>query len=107
MAEIFADIERETDWQHAYDRLDLHLSGNDLKDAVLASLESPPDNIAERQVESVERIDGVKLNLSDNAWLLFRASGTEPVLRVYCEAPNSAEVEQILTAAHNFVKQHG
>ncbi len=106
LAEIFADIERETDWQHAYDRLDLHLSGNDLKDAVLASLESPPDHIAERQVESVERIDGVKLNLSDNAWLLFRASGTEPVLRVYCEAPSQADVQQILGAAHDFVKQH-
>lgn len=107
LAEIFADIERETDWQHAYDRLDLHLTGNDLKDAVLASLESPPDTLAGRAVESVERIDGVKLNLSDNAWLLFRASGTEPVLRVYCEAPNPAEVQQILAAAHDFVKQHG
>lgn len=107
LAEIFADIERETDWQHAYDRLDLHLTGNDLKDAVLASLESPPEHIAGRTVESVERIDGVKLNLSDNAWLLFRASGTEPVLRVYCEAPSQAEVGRVLEAAHDFVKQQG
>jgi len=47
----------------------------------------------------VERLDGVKLNLADDAWLLVRASGTEPVLRIYCEAPTPEDVRALLDAA--------
>ena len=103
VAELFADLEREAEWQHAYDRLDVHLSGGDLKDAVMQSLENPPGTFAEREVESVETLDGVKLNLSGNAWILFRPSGTEPVLRVYCEAPNDDEVAHALQAARAWI----
>ena len=103
VAELFAALEQEADWQHAYDRLDLHLSGNALKDAVLAALENPPETFAGRTVEAVERLDGVKLNLSSKAWLLFRASGTEPVLRIYCEAQSEAVVAAILAEAEAFV----
>ena len=103
VADLFAALERETDWQHAYDRLDVHLSGDALKDAVMRSLDLPPGEFAEREVESVETLDGVKLNLSGDAWILFRPSGTEPVLRVYCEAPNAGEVEMILEAAQGWV----
>ena len=105
VAELFAALEQEADWQHAYDRLDLHLSGNALKDAVLAALENPPETFAGRTVEAVERLDGVKLNLSGKAWLLFRASGTEPVLRIYCEAQSEAEVAAILAEAEAFVTE--
>ncbi|MGL4611005.1 MAG: phosphoglucomutase/phosphomannomutase family protein [Trueperaceae bacterium] len=101
---LFAEIEQEVGWQHAYDRLDLHLSGNALKDAVMNALADPPKKVAERILESVERVDGVKLNLSGNAWLMFRASGTEPVLRIYCEAATSEEVKNILSAAEAFVE---
>jgi len=41
-------------------------------------------------------MDGVKYLLADDAWLLIRPSGTEPVLRVYAEAPDPAEVEALL-----------
>ena len=104
LAELFSDIEGEVGWQHAYDRLDLHLSGNELKDAVMGSLKNPPEKIAGRRVESAETLDGVKLNLSGKAWLMFRPSGTEPVLRIYCEAQSPEEVRGILQAADAFVK---
>ena len=84
----------KTGWQHAYDRLDVELSGGDLKEAVMRSLEDAPSEFAERKVESVETLDGVKLNLGGNAWILFRPSGTEPLLRVYCEAPSEGEVAE-------------
>src|SRR5690606_8878055 len=42
LSEIFADLERETDWRHSYDRLDLHLSGSELKDSTMARLADPP-----------------------------------------------------------------
>lgn len=101
---LFADLEAETGWKHSYDRLDLHLKGNELKDAVMASLEQPPQTVLDRQLESVETLDGVKLNLSNNAWLMFRASGTEPVLRIYCEASSDAEVTKLLQWADAFVQ---
>jgi alpha-D-glucose phosphate-specific phosphoglucomutase len=100
---LFADIEKEVGWQHAYDRLDLHLSGNALKDAVMNALKDPKE-FAGRKLESVERLDGVKMNLSGNAWLMFRASGTEPVLRIYCEAATPDDVQMILNAAREFVE---
>ncbi len=103
VAELFAALEHDADWKHAYDRLDLHLSGNALKDAVLAALADPPEAFAGRTVESVETLDGVKLNLSGKAWLLFRASGTEPVLRIYCEAQSADEVRTVLAEARMFV----
>jgi phosphomannomutase len=105
VSELFAALEAEADWHHAYDRLDLHLSGNALKDAVLASLADPLETFAGRTVETVETLDGVKLNLSGKAWLLFRASGTEPVLRIYCEAQSATEVRGILAAARLFVSE--
>jgi alpha-D-glucose phosphate-specific phosphoglucomutase len=101
---IFSDIENEVGWKHAYDRLDLHLKGNQLKDAVMNGLKHPPTKIASRRLESVETLDGIKLNLSGNAWLMFRASGTEPVLRIYCEAASPNDVKEILEAAHAYVK---
>ncbi len=101
---LFTDIENEVGWQHAYDRLDLHLRGNELKDAVMGALKNPPTEIAGRSLESVETLDGTKLNLSGKAWLMFRASGTEPVLRIYCEAATPDEVATILESAHTYVK---
>ena len=101
---LFAEIEKEVGWQHAYDRLDLHLSGNALKDTVMNALKDPPKEFAGRRLESVERLDGVKMNLSDNAWLMLRASGTEPVLRIYCEAATSDDVQTILNLAREFVE---
>ncbi len=105
VAELFAALEQEADWQHAYDRVDLQLSGNALKDAVLNALKNPPEAFAGRRVESVETLDGVKFNLSGKAWLLFRASGTEPVLRIYCEAQSEADVADILKAGQAFVAE--
>ncbi len=101
---LFSDIENEVGWKHAYDRLDLHVRGNELKVAVMKALKNPLAEIAGRKIESVETLDGIKLNLSNNAWLMFRASGTEPVLRIYCEAASTEEVAYILESAHNFVK---
>jgi phosphomannomutase len=102
LSDLFADLEEEVGWHHAYDRLDLYLSA-EAKDAVVEALANPPGTFANREVESVETLDGVKLNLSGSAWLLFRASGTEPLLRVYCEAQTAGEVEDILKAAKEFI----
>jgi phosphomannomutase len=105
LAELFRALEQETQWQHSFDRLDLHLS-NTHKAAVMQALQTPPPHFAERKVESVETSDGIKFNLSGQSWLMFRASGTEPLLRIYCEAADPASVQKLLLAAQTFTEVH-
>lgn len=47
----------------------------------------PPGRLGARQVVRIETLDGRKYWLDDGAWVLVRASGTEPLLRIYIEAP--------------------
>ncbi|VAW36038.1 Phosphoglucosamine mutase [hydrothermal vent metagenome] len=55
-----------------------------------------PETISGVAVEDVQTVDGVKYYLADGSWLLIRPSGTEPVLRVYAEAPNDDRVKALL-----------
>jgi phosphomannomutase len=43
--------------------------------------------------------DGVKMNFADESWILFRRSGTEPIIRIYCEAPAAQRVQEMLEVA--------
>lgn len=60
--------------------------------------EKPPAEFAGLKVESVEKSDGTKLLFGDESWLLFRQSGTEPVLRVYAEATSKEKLARLLEA---------
>jgi phosphomannomutase len=102
----FAELERETGWRHAYDRRDLHVSGTAVVEAVMAALARAPQSFAGRRVLAVEARDGVRLDLEGDRWVLFRASGTESVLRLYCEAPDDDAVAATLGAAEAFVQRH-
>jgi len=57
---------------------------------------NPPARLAGRRVLGVERIDGIKLDLDDDDWLLLRFSGTEPLLRCYAEAGSKKDLEKLL-----------
>jgi phosphomannomutase len=46
-----------------------------------------------------EEKDGVKLNFADGSWILFRKSGTEPIIRIYCESPDAGRVGEMLDVA--------
>jgi phosphomannomutase len=58
----------------------------------------PPADAGPYAVESVETLDGTKLVFGDESWLLFRQSGTEPVLRVYSEATSVEKMDALLDA---------
>jgi phosphomannomutase len=49
--------------------------------------------------ERLEEKDGVKMNFTDGGWLLFRKSGTEPIIRIYCESPDAGRVQGMLDRA--------
>lgn len=84
----------------AYDRLDLRLpdmaSRRRLEELLAAT---PPTEVAGQPVLEVIRTDGVKLRLGPSHWLMLRFSGTEPLLRLYCEAPSEARVAEVLAWA--------
>ncbi len=82
---------------HRYDRLDLRLASLEEQDRVVASLAaSAPDQILSVPVRHVETMDGIKLTRADHSWVMLRASGTEPLLRIYAEAPSESEVNALL-----------
>lgn len=56
----------------------------------------PPAAAGVYPVESIETLDGTKLVFGDESWLLFRQSGTEPVLRVYAEATSVEKMNELL-----------
>ncbi|EDY39712.1 phosphoglucomutase/phosphomannomutase family protein [Cyanobium sp. PCC 7001] len=90
----------------AYDRLDLRLPDMAARarlEALLAS--TPPAEVAGLPVQEVIRTDGVKLRLGPSHWLMLRFSGTEPLLRLYCEAPAEERVAAVLTWARQLAEQ--
>jgi phosphomannomutase len=107
LRERFAALERETAWRHAYDRRDLRVLSREAVATVMDALARDPERFAGQRVEGVERRDGVRLDLAGDRWVLFRPSGTEPVLRLYCEAPDDASVRSTLDEAERFVRERG
>lgn len=84
----------------AFERIDLHLT-EEQKQAVMADCASGAiKNLAGRPVERVDDTDGFKFFFNDDEWMMIRPSGTEPVLRTYCESTSSEEAIKILKEAH-------
>lgn len=63
--------------------------------------EAPPESVAGFAVTAVECVDGTKLIFQDESWLLFRQSGTEPALRIYCEATSVTKMNTLLYAGES------
>ena len=82
--------------EYHYRRMDLKVEQERGQRAVDRLLASPPAVLAGLPVTGVEDLDGIKLLLGDAGWVMVRPSGTEPVLRVYCEARTPDEVDAIL-----------
>lgn len=62
-----------------------------------------PANIGRRKITKINRLDGVKFLFENDAWLLLRPSGTEPLVRFYAEAETKPEVETLLTAGRDYL----
>ena len=82
---------------HRYGRVDLRLATLADRDRVVAQVTSaPPRRLLDQAVVQADTLDGVKLVRADQSWVMLRASGTEPLLRIYAEAPTEPEVEALL-----------
>ena len=113
LGELVADLQAEYG-EHQYGRIDLHIP-EDLKSAAIArahALEAGNPVFAGMPVLSMNTMDGVKLYLDNpeaktkrnaaETWLLLRASGTEPLLRIYTESCSKESVAKLLESARKF-----
>ncbi len=80
---------------HYYDRIDKPFTG-DRKSREQSILNNKPSEIGGEKVTSLDTRDGFKFNLEDGGWMLIRFSGTEPIMRVYCETTHQDKVKAIL-----------
>ncbi|MEO8356972.1 MAG: phosphoglucomutase/phosphomannomutase family protein [Chloroflexota bacterium] len=81
--------------EHFYDRVDTPFSG-DRKTREQIILGAKPETIGGLKVTELITVDGFQFKLEDGGWLLIRFSGTEPIMRVYCETTHQDKVKAIL-----------
>jgi alpha-D-glucose phosphate-specific phosphoglucomutase len=109
LGRLVNDLQQEYG-QHHYGRIDLHIT-NEIRDEAMRRANARPAKIGSFTVQQVGTLDGVKFFLDApvygngaEAWVLVRASGTEPLLRIYCEAASPELVSQILKETEAFVR---
>ena len=93
--ELIGDLQREFG-PFAYDRVDRRVRPFSKKQLVAELREAAPRELAGHPVVKINDRDGIKFLLADDSWLLIRPSGTEPVLRIYAEAPHADQVKRLL-----------
>lgn len=97
LEELIAEV-YEIVGSFAYERNDLHLS-EEQKQRIIARCEAGIDAFGEYRVERTEDLDGFKYHFENEQWLLIRASGTEPVLRIYAESADGEQARRLLDVA--------
>lgn len=98
LSEIINDMEREFGLLH-YGRRDVHRA-MDISARLIDRVKAGKlDKAFGPGFANREEKDGVKMNYADGSWLLFRRSGTEPMIRIYCESPDAGRVNMMLDRA--------
>jgi phosphomannomutase len=111
LGELVASLQAEYG-EHYYDRIDMHIA-DEIKNSAIERARAAVKEFAGMPVERVETMDGIKFFLRNpeaatkanaaETWLLLRASGTEPLLRVYAESCSPESVKKTLAAGRVFV----
>jgi phosphomannomutase len=110
LGQLVSDLQREFG-PHYYGRRDLHIPEEMKQNAIQRARAEGTQTLGKYKVLKKEQMDGVKFFLDAptngngaEAWALFRASGTEPLLRLYAEASSSDLVKELLATGESFVR---
>jgi phosphomannomutase len=113
LGQLVADLQREFG-PHYYGRRDLHIPEDLKENAIQRACNESTQTLGPYHVLKKEYLDGVKFFLDApingngaDAWVLFRVSGTEPLLRLYTEASSPDLVGELLTMSETFVRTPG
>lgn len=109
LGQLVSDLQRDFG-PHYYGRLDLHIPDEVKQQAIQRAGDGNTKHLGSYSILRKENLDGMKLFLDAptegdgaDAWVLLRASGTEPLLRIYAEAASRDLVSEILASAEKFV----
>jgi phosphomannomutase len=80
-----------------YARLDLNISRDKIEEITATLKNNAPSRFGDHEVLTHETLDGNKFYFNENEWLMFRASGTEPLLRIYAESSDIDNVNELLS----------
>ncbi|OGP15294.1 MAG: hypothetical protein A3I75_04125 [Deltaproteobacteria bacterium RIFCSPLOWO2_02_FULL_50_16] len=97
LGKILEDLDKEIG-PHHFIRNDLHLNSEEIQKARVTIAKTREKIIDGHRVSQINKQDGSRYEFEDGSWLLLRASGTEPLVRIYAEAP-SVEMAQGLIEA--------
>ncbi len=87
-----------------YRRIDIEFPNQSEKNQIEEFIRNNiPDKINNHKILTISHIDGIKLRINKNFWLLFRFSGTEPLLRLYCESTKESYLDEVLEWAQKFI----
>jgi phosphomannomutase len=110
LGQLVSDVQREFG-PHYYGRRDLHIPEEMKQKAIQRARSESTQSLGKYKVLKKEHMDGVKFFLDAptngngaEAWALFRASGTEPLLRLYTEASSRELVNEMLARGEQFVR---
>ncbi len=103
LGRIIKDIEKEYG-TYEYRRLDMRVPGKK-KAALMEFLKTRPlKKVLDKEVIEVKDYDGYKFILKDRSWFMMRLSGTEPIVRVYAEAPSEKKALAMLEFGKRLVE---
>ena len=91
LAELYEELGR-----HEYDRVDITLRADERDEIAERVARAEPESIAGLPVVSKDTLDGFRFTVEGGWWLLLRFSGTEPLMRIYAEMPNTEQVQRAL-----------
>ncbi len=89
----------------AYDRIDMHFPLEKRQQLLDHLAQNPPGKLLGSPLKEVKTYDGVKYVADDDSWLMFRASGTEPIIRIYSEASSAAKVNRLLRTGQSLAQR--
>jgi phosphomannomutase len=85
--------------RYQYLRLDLHLDKS-----IRLKKENLPDKLLNKKVTRIKDYDGIKLICEDDSWLMLRASGTEPLVRIYAESKSLSKSKKLIKLGEKLIR---